>query len=525
MVKRSNIFRMFVAVALGCFFVSCTSLPLLVPNPPAAQKKETPAAAPVKIKEEIKPAETPSLADHTTVQYNKSDSVRHLQVSVKANAETGKEVDFALALVDTQTRDTASTTAMPVQQGKEAAVAEPPVAVPGQPETMADLPVAGKMIRAALRRNCAKIMLYSMDTMEIRAPSLSKAPWFVGRLTVTALGKGVVDFAIGNEAPREVVLPCTLAPRDASSLVDLGQENYRGTIVLSGKDNFTVVNYIDVEDYLRGVIPLEMGTQGKGAPEALKAQAITARTYAYKRITAHSTEPFDVVSTVADQVYGGADVETPEIDDAVRSTSGFVLAWHGALADVYYHSTCGGMTADIAEAWGRTPCEYLSSVSDTAPDGKAWCNASKYFTWEETWSADKLSKIVRSTVKKSYPAETFAGVLQDITVYSRYNCGRVKSCALKGSEGSAVCGGDKIRFVLRRKSVTGEILRSADFTVEKNGPDKFVIHGKGYGHGVGLCQMGAIGRAQAGQSFREILAAYFKNTEIKKAVVDEEEKK
>jgi stage II sporulation protein D len=500
--KRSKRLGLIVAGSLGCFFFSCASLPLLVPNPPSAQKKETGTPEVPTVKHDRKPA-----------HQNQTGSDKRQPGAENVNSKPDGEVDFALALLDSQAREVPSTPVSREQTEKE-------MVAPLESKTVQ--PVSGRRIRVALRQNCAKIMLYAMDTMKINSPSLSKDPWFRGRMTVTAEGRGIVSVAIGNEAAREVALPCTLSAVDESALVDLGQESYRGSIIINGNKKFSVINYLDVEDYLRGVLPLEMGNQGKAATEALKAQAITARTYAYRRIAAHTAEPFDLVSTIADQVYGGADVETGESDAAVRSTSDLVLVWHDTLADVYYHSTCGGMTASIDEVWGRSPCEYLISVPDTAPDGTAWCSASKYFTWEETWSLDRLSKILRSTVKKHYPEETFTGVLEDITVYSRFGCGRIKACTLKGSDGSVACGGDKLRFVLRRKSASGSILRSANFSVAKNGPDEFVLKGRGYGHGVGLCQMGAIGRATAGQSFLQILAVYFKNTEIRKATVDGE---
>jgi stage II sporulation protein D len=511
-VKRSNILRVLSATAVGCLFVSCASLPLLTPNPPGSEQKEparTAGAAKATAKITEKPAEKPS--------HSKSGTPNAASGQQK-NTESNNEVDFALALSDgNQTGDTARTI-RPAEGEPEKKASAAQAAAPES--TAVSLPVRGRMIRVALHQNTAKVALYSMDTMEVRAGLTGKSvARFRGAVTVSAEGKGVVSFEALNEAAREVALPCTLVARDESNLFNLGQESYRGSVIISGADKFTIVNYLDVEDYLRGVIPLEMGTQGKAAAEALKAQAIAARTYAYGRIAMHSAEPFDVVSTVADQMYGGADKETDEADFAVRSTRDRVIVWHGALTDVYYHSTCGGMTADIAEIWGREPCEYLTTVSDTGPDGRAWCSASKYFTWEESWTAEKLSVMLRSTVKQALPGQHFTGTVQGIDIKSRFGCGRVKACVVEGSVGMVACGGDKVRFVIRRKSASGQILRSANFTVEKNGPAEFSVKGRGYGHGVGLCQMGAIGRAQAGQKAEEILKAYFKNTEVRKVAV------
>lgn len=441
----------------------------------------------------------------------------------KSKSDTGDEVDFAVALLDTPSTETTSPTVEADRQKEGPLPAAGEVSAPI--DSLGVLQVPGKMVRVALRQNCSKVILNSPDTIEVRAASLRIPPWIVGQATIVAKGRGKIGIAAGNGAPHIVAMPCTLAVRDKAGLVAIDRVKYRGSIIISGNDRFSIVNYLDIEDYLRGVVPLEMGRRGNEAVEALKAQAVTARTYAYRRASANASGPFDMSATITDQMYGGVNAETPEADRAVGSTQGLVVVWRGQLAECYYHSTCGGMTADIAEVWGRAPCEYLSSVSDTGPDGAAWCKASKYFTWRETWNADQLSKILGTTVKEALPGERFTGSVQGITVKSRFKCGRVDLCELLPGSGRAVeCKGDKVRYVLRRNGLGGGILRSANFTIDKNGPDTFVLAGKGYGHGVGLCQMGAIGRAQAGQSFRTILSAYFRNTEVRKVVAEGEEK-
>jgi stage II sporulation protein D len=355
-----------------------------------------------------------------------------------------------------------------------------------------------------------------MGPFEIRSASLEQPVSFKGRIAMEIRSGSRVSLSLGDTTPIEAALPCTLAANSESGLIDLGQESYRGMLVVLGRSKLTIVNCINVEDYLRGVVPLEMGKTSPAETEAVKAQAIAARTYAYNRMAEHSAESFDVVKTIADQVYGGTSVETPEADAAIVATEGLVMTWNGAVAQVYFHSTCGGRTANIHEVWDRPACDYLTSINDRDSSGAAYCSSSPQFFWKESWSADQLSRIVRVTFKLAYPGTTFSGVLKSIVVGERFACGRIQTCTLEGSVGEKVCGGDKLRLVLRRKSSGGYLLRSANFSVVENGPRRFELEGIGYGHGVGMCQMGALGRARQGQTYEEILKAYYKGIHITK---------
>jgi stage II sporulation protein D len=482
-VVKNNFFSGIFPLVLVCTMVSCTGLPFLVPNPPSAGKKET--------------AETPS-----PQAQSKTEGKERSEGNGAADS-----IDFAVAF-DIHP---------PSAAGGSSKV--PPAVAPVQ------LPVHGTRIRVALRQNCSRAVLFSSGNVEARSLSIKNPFRCSGRLVIEARGAGRIAVTDASGSLHEVALPCTLLSMNESNRIFLDQASYRGSMILAGERLFSIVNYIAVEDYLRGVLPLEMGRRVREEIEALKAQAIVARTYAYKRIRGRSGEPFDLLSTVADQVYGGVDIETAEADNAVSATAGLVLSWRDSLADVYYYSTCGGRTANIEEVWGTARCPYLSSQSDIAPDGRAYCAFASQFNWEETWDAGELSNILHSTVKKTMPDEQFNGNLKAIKVDGRFGCGRVKSCRLCGTGETVVCGGDKLRFILRRKTADGEILRSANFTVETNGPHSFTLRGKGYGHGVGMCQTGAMARARDGQSCKEILRAYYKEIRIVEVAIDTKGKK
>ena len=149
--------------------------------------------------------------------------------------------------------------------------------------------------------------------------------------------------------------------------VEWNGKRYRGELVFSATDSgLLVVNRLPMDDYLRGVVPLEIGNRTSAEMAAVQAQAVAARTYAYKHLT--DTRPFDMYATVQDQVYGGVDAEKPLSDTAITTTSDVVVLYNGQPITTPYHSTCGGSTAGVSEVWYDQPDQpYLRPVSDRIP--------------------------------------------------------------------------------------------------------------------------------------------------------------
>jgi stage II sporulation protein D len=317
-------------------------------------------------------------------------------------------------------------------------------------------------------------------------------------------------------------LPCTLLSDNQYGFIELGDTAYRGSLVFfAGRPGtINVVNHLGIEEYLRGVVPLEMGNRTREEIEALKAQAVAARTYTCRRIAECTQEPYDLVPTVADQVYGGASAENREADLAVASTANLIMVSGDTLVMAYYHSTCGGITADVNEAWGKPARTYLSSIVDVDDAGRPWCRASSYFTWDESWSRRQFSAIVLEALRKTFPQRQFTGTVDNLTIDERYKCGRIRRATVSGNGWEQQVGSDQIRFVLRRGVAGSPILRSSNFTLITSDRNVVSISGKGYGHGVGMCQMGAIGRAQAGQNFVTILKSYYTGVSIARATVE-----
>ena len=297
--------------------------------------------------------------------------------------------------------------------------------------------------------------------------------------------------------------------RDGQSVVVDGTV-YRGRFELlpAPGGGVTAVNIVHLEDYLLGVVPLEIGPRTSVEGAAVAAQAVAARTYAVAHLGGHEEIGFDLYGSVADQVYGGLDAERPEASEAVRSTAGRILTFGGLPIRAYCHSTCGGRTAAVDEVMDRSPAPYLRSVPDRAPDGTDWCSISPRYRWSDDWTAEELNGVVRDELARMFgtdPAQL--GRIEDLAVIDHTESGRVHSLAFRGPAAELVLDRLDIRFALRDEE--GRILGSTDFELIPTGGGSARISGRGFGHGAGMCQWGAIARARAGQSVEQILGTYY----------------
>lgn len=305
---------------------------------------------------------------------------------------------------------------------------------------------------------------------------------------------------------------------DGGSLM-IGETEYRGSVLVNGAPGgrMTVINTLDMETYLLGVVPREIGRVGPDLLEAAKAQAVAARTYAVKYLGRREALGFDVFATVSDQVYGGVAAEHEPVSVAVRETSGEILTYDGAPIEAYYHSTCAGVTASIHEVWNTTPLPYLVAVADINPaTGIAYDHFSNRFTWTERWPIDAFTEMLASTLADSLQGRDL-GELLDLRVTKRTPSGRVAALEFVGTGATVTVGGDRTRWALRRDG--GGILNSSKFDAyldrdAEGRPTHAVATGGGWGHGIGMCQVGAMGRARAGIGYAEILAAYYTGTEL-----------
>ena len=306
--------------------------------------------------------------------------------------------------------------------------------------------------------------------------------------------------------------------------IEVDGHPYRGEMLVfaAGGGRITVVDVVDLESYLRGVLPAEIGGGGPDRIEAVKAQAVAARSYTLAYLNRWRTRGFDLLATVEDQVYRGVAGERVDTDAALAGTCGVIAMSEGRPIEAYYSSTCGGMTAAPDEVWSRPARSYLKIHRDVPDQGaKAFCSISPQHRWTEHWNGPELEKIL----KKSLPSVLRAknperwGRLRDLRLKSRSESLRVKEMEIVFEKRTFTTGGDGIRWILRKTD--GGSLRSALIlkvhTAKRKGRLTAVtIDGAGFGHGIGMCQYGAIGMALDGYDYRKIIEFYYHGARLVK---------
>jgi stage II sporulation protein D len=310
--------------------------------------------------------------------------------------------------------------------------------------------------------------------------------------------------------------PVIVRPLDPGGTIAFDGRHWRGELLVgAGDDGLIVVNRLRMDDYVRGVVPLEIGTTSPGDAAAVEAQAVTARSYAVTRLG--GARAYDVTSTTQDQVYGGADAETRVGNAAVDATDGLVLLYGGTVVNAPYHANCGGTTAAPQDWWRASAEPYLQRVSDRIPGtNRYYCDQAPRFRWTRTFERDELRNAVARYVRTLPGGAGGIGAVTNVTVTSVTPAGRVGTLTVDTDRGRWALRGTEIRSALR--SSAGELLYSTYFSVDvvpgRAGVERLILEGGGNGHGVGMCQSGAIGRARAGQDFRTILRTYYPGTTV-----------
>lgn len=348
-------------------------------------------------------------------------------------------------------------------------------------------------------------------------------------------------------------LKLTVRPNSANNpqLISVNSKQYRGEIELRrfSDSDMTVINIVDLEQYLYGVVPREI--ESYAPMEALKAQAVAARTFALRSLGSYKKWDFDVVNTVSSQVYGGYSDEKASTNQAVDETKGKKALYNGNLISMHYFSSSGGMTEDNINVWG-SDVPYLKSVVDPYEAENSY-----NYNWSRTFTAaDIKMKLFISGVE--------IGDIVTMVADEYTPAGRVKKLRIVGTSGSITYSNEDIRIILGEN---GGYLPSRMFTINSagsgtgsgttsvisadgkstlniygnkavtssgvydilssTGPVKimgsdnsavitgnvaagtFVLTGKGWGHAVGMSQEGAKGFAQDGYTYDQILKHYF----------------
>lgn len=283
------------------------------------------------------------------------------------------------------------------------------------------------------------------------------------------------------------------------AVIRVGEDRHRGTLILrlDPGQTVTIVEEVDLEDYLEGVLPHEMDSDWP--IEALKAQAVVARSFAYANMGKFKKDGFDLTADTRSQMYRGITAVNDNVRRAVHDTHGEVLGWNGQLLRVYYHACCGGRTENAAEVWGGDPGSTpppLRGVVDP------WCSSSPLMHWTAYFAWQDIMAAIEERRRLPGPLRTLkigrrdvAGFVRDFVARSGKTETTLKATDLRASLGAGDMKSTRVtRLIVKKKGL------------------EFV--GAGSGHGVGLCQWGARIQAEKGRSYEQILRFYFPGADL-----------
>ena len=284
---------------------------------------------------------------------------------------------------------------------------------------------------------------------------------------------------------------------DTTGFIMVNGAPYRGYITLLKKNGLTVINNIQVEDYLYGVVPKEMPSNWPA--EALCAQSVAARTFALKNRKRHSEEGFDLCNTSHCQVYEGMSAEMRTTTEAVNNTRGEVLFYKGAIIDALFHTDSGGMTESSENVWGSS-VPYLRAVTETQMQTQPWNRSISMASFVQKIEAD--GKIL-GTLREIRLSPLLIGKGSE----DRTPSGRVRSMEFIGSKGRVILSGNDLRSMFSLPSTLFHV---------RYGNSEIIFNGYGSGHGLGLSQWGAKTLADQRKNYKDILFHYYTGVTLEK---------
>lgn len=328
-----------------------------------------------------------------------------------------------------------------------------------------------------------------LTRLKVRALTVLRVLAVVAPVAVAACAPGPVRVMMPGTAPRAKAATVRLQVKDGSAVV---------------------VREIPLEEYVAATALSEVHPpvgDDTVASRMFEVQAVIARTYALSHRGRHAKEGFDLCSNTHCQVYDPARVKTSRWSTAaraaVRKTAGEVLWFAGAPARAVFHADCGGHTSHASAVWGGLGPTYLTGSRDGGPAGKAHAE----------WTFEPNRAAVHAALNADQ--RTAVGAKLDrIEIAGRDDAGRAEQILLRGTR-TFIVRGEVFRDVLTRR-LGVRTLRSTLFSVKKT-RDTFLFAGKGFGHGVGLCQAGALARLKAGASSGDVLSHYFPGTQVSRS--------
>lgn len=332
----------------------------------------------------------------------------------------------------------------------------------------------------------------------------------------------------------EEIVTAAVQISSENGLIKINGKQYRGIgeVGFNSSGTLAGINELPLEEYLYGVVPLELPPVPYEELEAQKSQAVAARTYAISGLGKRNADGYDLLPTTSDQVYGGYDAEHPISTQAVQETNGVVATYNGQLINAVYHSTSGGITANNEDVWSSGPVPYLRSVPVServiTADKKEGRNSqqinrvlefekewSRYYRWNHEWTNEEMSQVVNDHFNVEVNEVYEVNALD-------YSNGRVMEIEFVTDNGTFYEYKDQIRWALKYVNDNGtlSVLRSTFFQIEPIIDEEtdtvtgFSAEGGGWGHGVGMSQVGAMGMAVYGYSYEEILKHFYTGIEL-----------
>lgn len=389
-----------------------------------------------------------------------------------------------------------------------------------------------------------KSILYSLD------PTLGKNDYDIVPPSPTRIvaesKNGEVMLMFDSKSGAFQIRPNPKASPMVFRLDNDDKKRYRGELEvkrLSGSD-MTLVNVVPIDQYLYGVVPYEIGAGSH--PEALKAQAVAARTYTINNLSKYARLGFNLCTTTYSQVYKGISGETAATNKAVDDTKGKIVTYKGKPAAVFYFSSSGGRTEDVKNVWGGENYPYLVSVEDKYESGNSW-----HYNWEVTYTAQKIKQIMTDRgfklgdivgveiTKRSEAGRPIEVIVRGTSDERIYKNGDTRSFLSLDSQWYEITSDADVEIIgedeeLRKTQLAGKKVATASGikTVGSNAksasiidssnkekkvpfvPTVYTFTGKGWGHGVGMSQEGAKGMANNGYNYQQILEHYFTGAKV-----------
>ncbi len=349
-----------------------------------------------------------------------------------------------------------------------------------------------KMVRVAIVRDARELNIdiggaYSF--MDMDSGKIINSGRRLPKSRIRLLDKGLFIGTNVFDVKRLLIKPTK------DTYVVINNHNFRGDVLIlrTANNKITVINSIDIEDYIKGVLYHEVSHHWP--MEALKAQAVATRTYAIYKMEQSYKNEYDVTNDIYSQVYGGKDSERYRTGLAVERTPGQVLAFQDKVLPAYFHAACSGMTEDANEIWNLNlqplrgvPCMF--------------CQTSPHMHWKRNY---RLHDIQLKLNKEGYKIES----IKEIKIMDRDRSDRIKNLKIISRDGTEITIPGKIF----REIIGPNEIKSNKYEIKMQGYYVDFI-GKGWGHGVGMCQWGAKGMAEQQFTYKQILSYYYPGSEI-----------